>query len=111
MSVVIDFGDKGSQWPSVQVATNRGWSDVADWANDLGNRANETYPNLMHLIDHGDCDELEGLVADIDGALAHDRPDDATVVKTLRGLRAAVKQSEDAPYVLVSDGFESGHDA
>lgn len=107
MSQTIEFADSGT---AVQVATNRGWADVLDWADGL---ENETYQNLLYLIDHGECDDLAGLIDDIDTALAHDdRPDDRTVVKTLRGLRAAVHRCVDAGdfYVVVSDGFESGYD-
>lgn len=107
MSVSIEFGDERKGQPCVQVATNRGWVDVADWADEL---ENETYPNLLHLIDHGSCDDLAGLIEDIDGALQNDEPDDETVAETLRGLRAAVKQNEGEPYVIVGDGFDSGLD-
>lgn len=106
MSTTIEFGDGGKQ---VQVATNKGWIDVADWADDLGSRANETYPELMHLIDHGESHDMAALVENIDNALANDPPDDDDVRETLAGLRAAVKQNEGEGYAVVSDGFESGY--
>ena len=102
MSQTITFGEEAA---NVQVATNRGWMDVVDWADGL---ENDTYPNLLHLIDHGECDDLAGLIDDIDTAIAHDKPDDRTILKTLRGLRAAVHQYQGEPYVIVSDGFHSG---
>lgn len=107
MSVTIEFGDEREGQPVAQVATNRGWVDVADWADDL---ENETYPNLLHLIDHGECDDLAGLIDDIDSAIAHDRPKDDAVAKTLRGLRAVVAQNQTEAYVIIGDGFHSGVD-
>lgn len=105
MSVTIEFGDEGG--PSVQVATNRGWEDVGEWADELLD-GNETYPELMHLIDHGDSEDLPALVENIDNALANDPPDDESVAETLSGLRSAVKRNESSEYALIGDGFESG---
>ena len=110
MSVTVEFGDEREGQPTAQVATNRGWIDVADWADEVGNDANARYPELMQLIDHGASHDLAALIENIDNAVAHDPPDDSTVRKTLKGLRANVMQNETEEYVLVSDGFASGYE-
>ena len=86
MSISIDFGDERPDQPTMQIATNRGWQDVVNWADGL---KNEDYPDLLYFIDHCESLEIKGMISDIDKALKQDKPDDHTVVKTLRGLRAA----------------------
>jgi hypothetical protein len=105
MSTSISFGESQA---TVQVATNRGWIDVVDWADD---QSNEAYPTLMTFIDHGQCDDIPAMIGEIDRVFTDDPPDDKTVAKTLRGLRVVCEQNKEAGYVIVSDGFESGYES
>jgi hypothetical protein len=109
MSVSIAFGDgpEGAPGTEVQVATNKGWSDVVDWVEGLDP---ETYPELTLLTAAGECGDLPGLVAEIEDALRDDAPEDESVATTLAGLAEAVKARQDQPYVIVSDGFYSGYE-
>jgi len=109
MSVTIEFGDEIEGQPTAQIATNKGWVDVADWADSLGNKANKDYPELMRLIDHGESHDLKLLIANIDSAVAKNKPQDSSVASTLTGLRDTVKKYEREQYVVVSDGFFSGY--
>lgn len=98
MSVCLDFGDDRPGQPSVQVATNRGWADVIDWASE---HEPDTYPALFGLLEFGVSDELEGIVGEVRGLLESEPP--ATdVADTLAGLADAVEQHKGDGIVVVS---------
>jgi hypothetical protein len=107
MSVTIEFGDERKGQPVAQVATNKGWIDLADWLESLDGDA---YPELAGLVQEGDCQDLDGLINDIDRPLDDDPPSDPSVAKTLEDLRSVVAKHKDEPYVIVSDGFASGYE-
>ena len=109
MSTLLVFGDERPGRPELQIATNRGWIDVGAWADGLGNQANELYPELMQLVDHGESHDLKALKTNIDSAMRNDGPSDATVATTLKGLRDVVESNIKEEYALVSDGFFSGY--
>ena len=104
MSYTLDFGADAPDQPSVQVATNRGWADLSEWADGLDAGK---YPALMHLVDHGWEDDLPAVAADIEKALAEDRPE-GDVADTLEGIAKAIRENEKAGFVVVSAGTPTG---
>lgn len=104
MSVCLDFGDDRDDQPSVQVATNRGWSDVLDWAAE---HEPDAYPALFGLLQHGVSEELAAIVEEIEGVLDRDRPD-SDVADTLGTIADAVADHVDDGIAVVSSQFQSG---
>jgi hypothetical protein len=104
MSVCLDFGDDRKDQPSVQVATNRGWADVVEWAEDEGEDA---YPALFGLLEHGVSEELVEIASEI-GSILEDDPPVTDVAHTLQAIADAIEEHKDEGIVVVSSQFQSG---
>lgn len=98
MSISADFGDDEAG-NSVQIATNRGWQDVIDWADDLDNLR---YPALLSLIDHGFSEDIEDVIADIQKALEQDPPH-GDINDTLDNLIDVLSKNKSEGIVVITN--------
>lgn len=104
MSVSLDFGDDGPGQPSGQVATNLGWSELLDWAQE---HEPDAYPALFGLLLHGVSEELDEIMDEIKSILEDDPP--ATdVADTLHGMMELIEKHKDEGIAVVSGQYQSG---
>lgn len=107
MSATISFGDDEIE---VQVASNRGWIDVADWVEGLPHNA-AYYPTLLAFVEHGECADIPAMISEIKQVLSgNDHPEEKSVASTLEGLRDFCKKYESHRYFIMTDGFHSGYE-
>ena len=85
------------------LASTLGWYDFKSWIDKLNV---EIYPQLIHLVDWGWCQELDALLLELKLALVASPPQSPTVDATLRSLVDALMfSSDDATSLFVSDGM------
>lgn len=87
----------------VQVASNRGWSDLCEWVSGL---SIDDHPSLHHLVKFGYDNDPGDLRDEVRAALESDPPAD-DIASTARGLADFADDHEDADIIIVSDGMTS----
>ena len=99
MSVYAQFGEDG---PQDQMASNLGWAEFTGWVDGLDY---EDYAELVHLCDHGWCQRLGELEAELKAVAANAAPGDPNVGKTLAALAECVNNRGKEEVFCVTDGM------
>lgn len=95
MSVYLSFD---SSEPTM-LASNTGWGDVVKWADGLDA---QEFGEVVHLAEHGWCQQLDKLEAQLRKAATARKPT-ATVSSTLADLLSLLEHSE-AEVATINDG-------
>lgn len=84
------------------LATLAGWGDFCRYVDTL---PADDFGQLVHLVEHGWCQQLAALTVEIERALAQVPPAAPDVAKTARGLLALLQNRPDAATVagIVND--------
>ncbi len=83
------------------LCSNKGWGDVLDWSEDV---LVEEHEQLIHLCEHGWCQNLPLLTEQLSQARSEYRPspDVDGILDTLEALMGA---SKDATALVISNGI------
>lgn len=85
-----------------QIATTVGWSDFADWSDDL---SEDTYPEILHVVAYGWSQDLGDLQSQLESALKDDAPDDSDTLDIANTLLGIVRDRGNAEVLTVTSGF------
>lgn len=84
------------------VATNKGWSDFVEWAEQRNSTA------LLHLVEHGWTDDISDLYHVLRADLEKAAPDVRSVGQ---GILDAIASVKDGDVLLISDGVGGDGDS
>ena len=104
MAIYAQFDENGAQ---EQVATNTGWSQFGDWADD---QDVADYPALVQLWEHGHSTSLKDVHVELGKALqGHTLPynPEGDLRAIMEGLQKAVGDNLDAEILLVTNGVRA----
>jgi len=90
----------------IQIASNGGWADFAAWVDGLDN----TYADLIHLVEHGWDHDLQMLTNQLKRALKKDPPPVDGVAEIGEELIAFLMARGDAEALVIGQGFEGDPD-
>jgi hypothetical protein len=102
MSLYAQFDDGTQEF----LSSNRGWSEFGEWADGL--EAGK-FPQVVHLREHGWCQRLGDLGAQLRAALKDERPEDDNVTATASALVTILSNQTGGEVLTVTDG--SGPDS
>lgn len=88
--------------PGVQIASNRGWSDLVGWTDELDI---ENYETLIHLTDYGWTNNLSYLLQEIRKAVEKHAPTAEGLDKTIADLVELIDANKDKEAIFITDGF------
>jgi hypothetical protein len=97
MSIYATFDD---DLDDDEIASNDGWSQFLDWVDGLDL---QTYGEVVHLAEHGWCQDLPTLETQLAQALAQSPPEPETRT-VAEGLLALVKARGEKEILLITDG-------
>lgn len=80
-------------------SSNQGWSDVIAWTEDLDV---ETFPEVVHVAEHGYTEKLPELQSQLKAAIAAQPPEE-TVAATLAELIELLV--DESGVLLINDGL------
>lgn len=105
MSYSIQIGESGFE----QLASNAGYAAFGHWVDSLDHKK---YGQLVHLYEHGWCQNLDDLAGQLDAALSDDGPKITDVKSTAEGLQEILHdRPKDAIVATVTDGFGEGENS
>lgn len=97
MSVYISFDESTGD----QIASNRGWSDVLNWAEDT------TKLKVAQLMEFGYCTQPDVLASQLREHLALVPPIAEGLASTLSELIRQLEANSSAEAVFINDGMRS----
>lgn len=87
------------------VASNTGWGDFGRWVDTLDPA---TYPDLVHLREHGWAEPAAAVRDQLDAAAKANKSDDPNVIAVVKDVTAALAEFADDAAVVASDGLTAG---
>jgi hypothetical protein len=92
----------------IQIASNEGYGDFGDWVDGLDLKK---YGELVHLYEHGWCQDVADLIGQVDAAIKDDAPKSADVMDVAKTLQQFLDGEQDATVVTITDGLGDKEDA
>lgn len=105
MSYSVQIGESGFE----QLASNAGYADFAKWVESLDHKQ---YGQLVHLYEHGWCQDISTLEKQLADAVKSHKPSSASVISTIEGFQEILEgRDANAVVITVTDGIGEGDES